>query len=467
MEKETQTTSTGSKVCYEDKTVNSNESYEGRLASSSSYLCADIPAGQLPAFIEKAISVAQQPHMQDMIFLSTLAACGYAMPHVKMLHGMPQHAYYPNLMFLIVASAASGKNVMNCAARLLDPLERQLMLDNRIVFIPANSSSAAFSELFHANGGRGFILATEIDEMSKVWKKDYCDYSEFLRLAAEHETKRHARVRPGKGVVLQTALTPRLSVLLSGTPAQLKPLIGSRENGLASRFQPYLVTDRTPFNRAVVENGDHYVTGGADEVMEALSEQLYARWQWLSAQDHDCLWSLTKEQEQVLGNIGEDCDRLLFLEDNYSDDGRRLGMPLSFDANFRRSLVTIKRIGMILSVLRLEGDTLPEHLYCSDEDFATMLILLEKFLHHSATMALVLPEEESLDIPAMNAKTAAAASRANSLLDVLPEKFTTVQAFSVGKEWGLSEQTVYRYLHQFKEDKQIKQLGKSHYIKVI
>ena len=444
----------------------------------STYLCSDIEAGTLPPFIEKAISVVDEPHLKDMLFLSTLSACGYAMPHVKMLHGKKKHTYYPNLMTLIVAGPASGKNVMTCAEQLLDPIEKRLEMQHRIVFIPANSSSAAFHELFHANGGQGFILATEIDEMSKIWKKDYCDYSEFLRLAAEHETPRRARVKPGGGVVPVKSVKPKLSILMSGTPGQLKPLLGSRENGLASRFQPYIVTDIMDFDASVVKNCDHYEPNDMEVVFGELSGELLARWEWLSAQDHDCIWALTPEQEEILSEVGIECYRTLFREENYTESGKRLGMPISFAANYKRTLVTVKRIGMILSTFRLPitpsrigsdlaaipaSSTLPSTLYCSPADFRTMLLLFERLLQHSAKMALMLPEEEELFH--LSPAESSAEAQADNLLAVLPNKFKTSEAIAQGQAMGKSSRTVADWINLLLKNKSIVKISKGTFIK--
>ena len=490
--------------------------------SGGNYLCADMEAGSLPSFVEKAISVVDEPHLKDMLFLSTLSACGYAMPHVKMLHGKKKHTYYPNLMTLIVAGPASGKNVMTCAEQLLDPIEKRLEMQHRIVFIPANSSSAAFHELFHANGGQGFILATEIDEMSKIWKKDYCDYSEFLRLAAEHETPRRARVKPGGGVVPVKSVKPRLSILMSGTPGQLKPLLGSRENGLASRFQPYIVTDVTDFDESVVKGCDHYEPNDMEVVFAELSEELLARWEWLSAQDHDCIWALTPEQEDILANVGTECYRTLFHEENYTESGKRLGMPISFAANYKRTIVTVKRIGMILSVMRMgmgkstpsvsraatisadagnpllhrkrsqssqkgrnhwsppdsrcpvsgeefnavSGEELQEVLYCGEEDFNTMLVLFERLLLHSAKMALMLPEEEEGMAMNIAERTNSAEKAAEAFLDMVPEKFTYAYAKECGAKVGMSERSVSNHLEMALKKKQIVRVKRGMYKKI-
>ena len=47
------------------------------------YPTFEIASGQLPPFLERAISIASTPEQKDMPLLSTLSAVSYAMPHVS------------------------------------------------------------------------------------------------------------------------------------------------------------------------------------------------------------------------------------------------------------------------------------------------------------------------------------------------------------------------------------------------
>ena len=462
-----------------------------QIPSDDLFLTPDIPAGQLPPFLEQAISITSQPEMRDMLLLSSLTACSYALPHLRMLHGAPQHTYYPNLMCLVVAPPAAGKGVMNNVRRLLAPIHKRLEMINRQATIPANCSSAAFTELLANNLGSAFMMETEMDVLSATWKNDYSNYSYLFRQAFEHETISRARKAPGgAGVNYIEVPNPRLSVLLSGTYNQLKPLIVSRENGLASRFISYVVEDVAPFDRQVFENGDHLLPNGVQAVYDQLAQDLLARWQHLSALDHDILWSLTDEQSAILGDLFEDAENLLF---------EGLKMPVSFAANFKRLAVSIKRIGVILTALRIhipnsanetvwmnsretvpptlvgrggersEGldelhhdyESLPSVLYCSDDDFHTLVTLAEKLLRHAARVALALPEEDNplqATIRQRNTKSA-------ELLDLLPGEFTTAQAVELAASLGITDRTAKARLAEAVENKSIRRVKKGYYRK--
>lgn len=439
------------------------------------YLTDKMGAGVLPEFFERAISVTERRHEKDMLLMSTLTACSYALPHVTMLHGgVSQHTYYANLMTLIIAEAASGKGVINNVRLLLNPIEELLQDDDRLVFIPANISSASMLDVLYANGGEAMMMSTEIDEMSKRWKQHYSDYSDMLRQAAEHEPVGSIRIKPGgKGLKKPLTLVPKLSVLLSGTPGQLRPLLGSRENGLASRFQPYVVADRTPFDSSVLDNSDHYVSGGARDVYMQLGKELLGRWNWLRSLGRDIIWSITAEQEAILKKVADEIAMTLFEERQVTADGKTLGMPKDFEPNFNRTLVNVKRMGMILSTLRLTQEQMEKIsadaqkeatpvLYCEDTDFGTMLVLLEQLLRHSAMVHLMLPAAEPL-LPS-NSPTSASARKAQ-LFAALPERFTTKQAVEAGAGMGISRCTVMNYISDLCASGEIVNKSRGHYQK--
>ncbi|MBQ7672335.1 MAG: DUF3987 domain-containing protein [Paludibacteraceae bacterium] len=446
------------------------------VPSEDLYLTTNIPEGGLPEFLTRAISVADEPSQQDMLLIGTLTAASYALPHVRILHGMPQHSYYPNLMSLVVAPPAAGKGVLNYIHRLMAPIQDKLRRLGMTAIIPANSSSAAFLDLLALNFGAGLMVETEMDVLSQIWKNDYGNYSYLFRQAFEHEAIRRAR-KAGGGKLSYTEIpSPRLSAVLSGTPNQLKPLLVSRENGLASRFIPYIVEEITPFDRRALRNGDHLEANGALAVFDELGQELRQRWEWLSKQNRDILWSLTDEQSEQLGDLFDDGYRIALEEMN---------LPTCFDATVKRLAVTIKRIGAILTLLRQETPTtaenqesmiqlispispispnLPSVLYCSDEDFHTLMMLAEKLMRHAALMTLMLPDETESALPAQIKSEAE--NRAEQLLDTLGEKFTTADALKAGEQMGLERRTIEQYLTSLKDNKQIIRTKKGNYQKV-
>lgn len=431
------------------------------VPSDDLYITTNIPDGSLPPFLERAISVEDKPWLRDILLFSTLTACSYALPNVRIRHAKDE--YYPNLMTLVVAPSGAGKGKMKLAGKLIEPIDELLQLFDRRAFIPANSSSAAFMDLLLQNGEKGFMMETEMSVLSQIWKRDYGNYSYIFRQAFEHERVTLARKGAGGGLTEpKEVLHPRLSVLLSGTPKQVEPLLGSRENGLAARFLPYVITDVDNFDGSVFFHGDTVLPNSGAVVFSELAQDLLERWRWLKTMP-TIYWSLTDDQARNMAALFEDDDHLVF---------EAMQMPLDFKSAIKRMAVTIKRIGAILTVLRLpindpsihptaEADNI---LYCSDEDFDTLVLLTKKLLCHAGLMTLMLPEEPAI-MPVTMVEPAAADRKTQELLAALPEKFSKADAVALGERMGMAERTVKEYLTGYCSNHLIERLTRGQYRK--
>jgi hypothetical protein len=228
-----------------------------------------------------------------------------------------------------------------------------------------------------------------------------------------------------------------------------------------------MVEDIIPFDRRALKNGDHVEENSAPNIFNELGQDLRQRWEMLAALDHDVLWSLTDEQVDMLGDLFDDGYRLAMEE---------FHLPESFDATIKRMAVIIKRIGAVLTVLRMPLNTSascsdlgavppsPEVLYCSDEDFKTLVMLAEKLTRHAALMTLMLPEDSNNPLPTQVRSDAA--ERMEQLFESLPEKFTTKEAIDCSAGLGVDKRSVMRYLSDACDNKTIKRTSIGHYTKL-
>ena len=442
------------------------------VPDESLYLTTSIREGQLPEFLERAVSVADITAQKDMLLISALTAASFAMPHIRILHGRPQHIYSPNLISLIVAPPASGKGVMNNAELLLEPINEFLQMGDRSAIYSGDFSSSSFVRTLAKNNGEIFMIQTEMDKMGKNWKQSSNDFSDMFRQAFEHETIRYSRSTGTHDTIDIRIKNPRLSVLLSGTMDQLRPLVGDGQNGLASRFLPYFVDEKIPFDPSVLGHGDSYEENGVHVVYKQLSEDLFRRWQYLSSLDEDLLFSLTPEQSQALGELFADAYNLAFEPD--------LSMPEVFDATVKRLLVIILRIGAILTTLRLDisnnthtvsptsegsGSSV---LYCSDQDFQTLTTLSEKLLRHAALMILTLTQPQAMQERTHQATKASynVIESTEKLLEALPNEFTYTEMLSISERLGIPKTTMKRRKDALLANKIIAKKPNGHYVKL-
>ncbi len=390
--------------------------------------------GQLPWQVEKAISIAPEGEMRDMLLLSLLTNYAYALPAMRMYHGFPHHVYGPELMTMVLAPAASGKGIMNYAKQLLQGIENE---HGEFIFLPANTSSAALMSYLQMLKGRGIMMATEIDTLSKALGSSTGGFSDVLRCMFEHESISKLRKNHEEFIEITD---PHFAVLISGTYNQLKPLIKSRENGLMSRFACYVVKQTQDFDDRVWLDAEEDAVPQEIALYEQLGHELSLRYGWMKKAKHSCYFYLTDAQRKTITRM------FRAMYDIY-----RKSFGNEFDSILKRMSVIMKRIGMILTGLRMDmSQALPERMVCSEDDFETMILIGHKLLMHSAMMFQMLPEN----------KNAAPGEIGQTLIqrqffDMLPADFSKQDAVKQAQVLGIGLNTLNKWLNKFVQSNDI------------
>ena len=401
--------------------------------------------GQLPWQVEKAISIAPEGEMRDMLLLSLLTNYAYALPAMRMYHGFPHHVYGPELMTMVLAPAASGKGIMNYAKQLLQGIENE---HGEFIFLPANTSSAALMSYLQMLKGRGIMMATEIDTLSKALGSSTGGFSDVLRCMFEHETISKLRKNHEEFIEITD---PHFAVLISGTYNQLKPLIKSRENGLMSRFACYVVKQTQDFDDRVWLDAEEDAVPQDIALYEQLGHELSLRYGWMRSTKHNCYFYLTDAQRKTITRM------FRAMYDIY-----RKSFGNEFDSILKRMPVIMKRIGMILTGLRMDmTKPLPERMVCSEDDFETMILIGHKLLMHSAMMFQMLPEN----------KNAAPGEIGQTLIqrqffDMLPADFTKQDAVKQAEVLGIAKSTMGEWLRKYTESAHIERVAHGQYHKI-
>ena len=381
--------------------------------------------GQLPWQVEKAISIAPEGEVRDMLLLSVLTNCAYAMPAIRMYHGFPHHVYGPELMTMVLAPAASGKGIMNYGKQLLQGIENE---HGEFIYLPANTSSAALMSYLKMLKGRGIMMATEIDTLTKALDSTTGGFSDTLRCMFEHETI--SKLRKNHEELIEIP-DPHFSVLISGTFNQLKPLIKSRENGLMSRFASYVVKQTQDFDDRVWLDAEEGAVPQEVVLYQQLAKEISQRYAWMKKSKHYCYFYLTDAQRKSITHMF----RAMY-------DTLRPAFGNEFDSILKRMPVIMKRVGMILTGFRLDmSQPLPERVVCSEDDFKTILLIGHKLLLHAAMMFQMLP----------NSKDATPGEIGHNLVQkqffqMLPTDFTKQDAVKAAEVLGIASRTMERWL---------------------
>lgn len=111
-------------------------------------------------------------------------------------------------------------------------MEAPQMPKNKMFLISGNNTGTGILQNIMDANGTGLICETEADTISAAIGSEYGHWSDTLRKAFDHDRLSYNRRTDQEYREVKKSY---LSVLLSGTPAQVKPLIPSTENGLFSR----------------------------------------------------------------------------------------------------------------------------------------------------------------------------------------------------------------------------------------
>ena len=400
--------------------------------------------GQLPWQVEQAISIAPEGEMRDMLLLSVLTNCAYALPAMRMYHGFPHHVYGPELMTMVLAPAASGKGIMNYGKRLLQSIDDE---QGEFIYLPANTSSAALMSYLKMLKGRGIMMATEIDTLSKALSSTTGGFSDTLRCMFEHETI--SKLRKGQEELIEIP-DPHFNVLISGTYNQLKPLIKSRENGLMSRFACYVVKQTQDFDDRVWLDAEEDAIPQEVVLYAQLAKEISQRYAWMKKAKHACYFYLTDAQRKSITRMFRGMYETL-----------RPAFGNEFDSILKRMPVIMKRIGMIFTGFRLDmNEPLPERVVCSEDDFEAILLIGHKLLLHSAMMYQMLPQN----------KDAAPGEIGQSLIQkqffqMLPTDFSKQDAIEQAKVLGVNVRTMEDWLEKMIKHARIERVMKGQYHK--
>ena len=341
--------------------------------------------------LPKVLSELTEPFTgreKDVVLLSSLGVLSAALPKVYGVYD--GNKYSSNLYLLIVAPAASGKGVMNKSKVLIEKIHQnilELSLENiaecesekkttknqtikcpelEVKLIPGNvSSSKIYKHLKNAPYGI-LIFETEADTISVMLKQDWGNFSDIMRKAFHHETISISRETDDKFIEVRY---PQLSLVISGTPNQVKPLINSKENGLFSRFIFYAFDDIMGW-KDVSPRG---IKIDYNALFSIVSDEISNLYQKLQNSGSEVEIRLSDSQwEQFNKDMGYVTE--LFINQNRSD-------VLSI---IKRQGLILFRICMILTIIRNKDlETFPENIVCDDADYVIAFELMRTILDHS------------------------------------------------------------------------------------
>ena len=240
-----------------------DESEEQLNGSDPNQPLPTFPEADWPKILLLIMSYATSPTQRDVMLIGALTAIGASMErYVRCPYAGKLQS--PCLQSFIVAPSASGKGILSLIRLLVEPIHDEIrqqvatevkaykkekaaydvmgkerskveapqMPKNRMFLISGNNTGTGILQNIMDANGTGLICETEADTISAAIGSEYGHWSDTLRKAFDHDRLSYNRRTDQEYREVKKSY---LSVLLSGTPAQVKPLIPSTENGLFSR----------------------------------------------------------------------------------------------------------------------------------------------------------------------------------------------------------------------------------------
>ncbi|MBR3530339.1 MAG: DUF3987 domain-containing protein [Bacteroidaceae bacterium] len=437
----------------------------------------------LPPFLKKTVSNAISVEDRDVILLGAigcLSACFYNVCGVY-----DERVVYSNLYLFVVANAGMGKGALTLCRELVVPINQRLheqtaqrMIEykrelaeyqksknksseavepvppqQKTLMIPANSSASSLIRILYENDGIGMLFETEGDTLSQTLKSEFGNYNDILRKAAHHEKIGMSRCKDKEFFEVEN---PRLSVILAGTPEQVRHLIPDAENGLLSRFIFFFIPFRREI-RNVFATDD--VSQSKQTKFKTLGDEFLHLLDYFMNQGSFVFALPTHCQHHFVEWLtrlnDECCDE---VDNGMQGIVRRLGLIA-----FRMMMLftAIRAFDKSQSQTRTPDGRII--LKCSEEDFKTVLCICEILLYHSVHIYLKLrPKSAQNVLPAIETGVNA---RRYALYHKLPNEFDKSIYDRIVSEMNENACTASKWIDKFIQDGRLKRTSKGNYVK--
>ncbi|WP_303209219.1 DUF3987 domain-containing protein [Bacteroides oleiciplenus] len=439
------------------------------------------PLSPLPTFdkhirwpypLERIMSCASSDAQRDILLLGAFTTLGSTMGwHVRCAYGGKMIS--PCLQTFVSALSASGKGVLSLVRLLVEPFHDEIrkealekmacylrekakydalgkerakaevpvMPPNKMFLISGNNTGTGILQNLMDSDGTGLICESEADTISSAIGSDYGHWSDTLRKAFDHDRLAYNRRTDRE---YREVKKTYLSVLVSGTPSQVKSLIPSAENGLFSRkifyYMPAIQHWQDQFDRN-------------DRDLEETFIQMGMEWK-------------EKLKTIFMGGIFT-----LHLSDGQKEEFNRLFSQLftrsevtngnEMSGSIARLAINICRIMEVVAMLRVlesgdiatsphlspdpgtSADNLKDHiislwnLAITDEDFHAVLSMAECLYRHATHILSFLPATEV---------TRRSNADRDALMECMERQFTRTEFLKKAEEMGIKPATAATWL---------------------
>ena len=313
-----------------------------------------------------------------------------------------------------------------------------LFRSNSMFIISGNNTGTGILQNIIDSDGTGIIFETEADTITTAIGGDYGHWSDTLRNAFDHAGLSFNRRTDNEYRECDSTF---LSMVLSGTPGQVAPLIPSGENGLFSREVFY-------YKSQIREWIDQF---SVDEV-DAEKEFHRMGYEWKATIDQlKCRGTITLRLDERQQAAFNDSFVRLFLRARQSNGQEMNSSVVRLAINLVRFMEVVAMLRaleqpeLLLPAQGINSDNLKDkiiggwELHITDDDFAALLTMAEPLYLHATHILSFLPTGEI---------TSRGLSEKDSLLSSMPDEFTTVQWMETAEHANIPKNTAKTWLRR-------------------
>jgi hypothetical protein len=218
-----------------------------------------------------------------------------------------------------------------------------------------------------------------------------------------------------------------------------------------SRFACYVVKQTQDFDDRVWLDAEDDAVPQEIALYEQLGRELSQRYGWMRKAKRSCYFYLTDAQRKTITRMFRAMYETL-----------RHAFGNEFDSILKRMPVIMKRIGMILTGLRLDiSKPLPERMVCSEDDFETMILIGHKLLMHAAMVFQMMPELKATPVGEIGGNMLQ-----RQFFQMLPTDFTKQDAIEQAQVLGVHIRTLERWLGKYVQTADIEHISHGNYRKI-
>lgn len=438
---------------------------------------------ELPSFLREVVGNAISSDDRGTILIGAIVTLSVCFPNFCGVYD--ERIVYPNLYLFVTAEAGMGKGALTLCRELITPINRQLheltktldaqyktdmaeyakgkKSDNitmpeqppiKTLIVPANSSASAFKRIAKENDGIVILFETEGDTLSQTLKSDFGNYSDVLRKAYHHEPLGSNRTKDREFYDVENS---RISVVLAGTPEQVRRLTPTSEDGLFSRFAFFFIPFKRGF-RNVFATSD--VSQSKNAKFKLLGERFFHLRETFIRQGNYTFYIPEHLQMQFLRHYestnDECCDE---VGNGMQGVVRRMGLMAY-------------RIMMVLTAVRTfetEMFKLPHssdgsvHLCCQEDDYRIAMSICDTLLTHSVFIYRRLSNTQSQSFQTLQEK--GVATRRNEFFNLLPNTFTKKEYDALIESQNENRSTASKWIDIYIKEHRLCRIGQGNYQK--